>query len=105
MAMFFVVVGIILDHGRDVLQDRNAASSTTFGFLVDVGAKINLSQKFFLALDVQYRHVGNGDIGPFVVKDVVGWANPIPSVMYITFPKTSVNFDHWLIGLGMGMNF
>ena len=65
---------------------------TKIGFLVDFGLRIPKKSLFFFELNGQYRYVGKVEIGPFTVYED-------------TFPKTKVNYNHWLIGIGFGVRF
>ena len=71
--------------------------------LADLVAKLNLSQTIFVEHKLQYRFVGSVDVGPYVKEDIIGTLTDNPSIIYITFPKRSINFSHWLICLGIGV--
>ncbi|MBC8485625.1 MAG: hypothetical protein H8D45_06250 [Bacteroidetes bacterium] len=73
-------------------REEGECKHTKLGFMIDVGIRIPRKSLFFFAINGQYRYVGKVEIGPFsVYKD--------------TFPKTKVNYDHWLIGIGFGVRF
>ncbi len=71
-------------------------NSTKLGFLIDFGFDFPEKSKFFVAFKAQYRYVGQIEIGPYEEKSIHGIA---------TFPATKVNYNHWLIGVGVGFRF
>ena len=64
------------------------------GFLIDFGLAIPTDHHFFAELKVQYRKVGRMEIGPFMDTG---------KILTATLPATKVSYDHWFMGLGLGI--
>ena len=64
------------------------------GFLIDFGLAIPANYHFFAELKVQYRKVGRVGIGPFMDTG---------RILTATLPATKVSYDHWFMGLGLGI--
>ena len=60
------------------------------GFLIDFGLAIPANYHFFAELKVQYRKVGRVGIGPFMDTGRI-------------LTATKVSYDHWFMGLGLGI--
>jgi len=69
---------------------------TKVGFTIDTGIRAPWRSTFFVDFITQYRKVGEVEMGPFTAEFV----NEIAE-----FPKTKVNFDHWIFGLGIGLRW
>ena len=69
---------------------------TKVGYMIDTGIRIPWRSAFFVEFITQYRKVGQVEIGPFTA----GINNNIAE-----FPKTKVNYDHWIVGLGIGIRY
>ena len=67
---------------------------TKVGFLIDFGLRIPKKTRFFFELNVQYRYVGNIEIGPF---------NEDP--YRDELPQTTIKYNHVLISQGFGVRF
>ena len=64
------------------------------GFLMDFGLAIPADYSYFVELKVQYRKVGQVEIGPFMDTG---------KILTATFPATKVSYDHWFMGFGLGI--
>ena len=64
------------------------------GFLIDFGLAIPANYHLFAELKVQYRKVGRVEIGPFMDTG---------KILTATLPATKVSYDHWFMGLGLGI--
>ncbi|MCD4725238.1 MAG: hypothetical protein K8R63_10390 [Bacteroidales bacterium] len=67
---------------------------TKVGFLIDFGLRIPKKTRCFFELNVQYRYVGNIEIGPF---------NEDP--YRDELPQTTIRYNHVLISQGFGVRF
>ena len=63
------------------------------GLLFDVSLCIPARSRVFVELAAQYKFVGNMSVGPYVASYLGASA---------TFPSTKANFNHFVIGLGLG---
>jgi len=68
--------------------------NTKVGFIIDFSFRIPRKTRFFGALNVQYRYIGEVEIGPFYV-------NPNRDPL----PRISVKYDHLSICPGFGVRF
>lgn len=65
------------------------------GFLIDFGFAVPPEKSpFFLEIKIQYRVVGLAKVGPYEVRTTEDFK---------IFPTTKVNYNHWFIGLGLGI--
>lgn len=90
-SLYFISVN---DEERD--PQNSTYSQTKIGFMLDIGLRITGLAGFFADLTVQYRRVGNVEIGPFTAEFLDNSA---------VLSKASINFDHSLIGVGIGRRF
>lgn len=67
------------------------------GFIAQARAMMPTRSRAFLDLTVKYSYVGSVVVGPYSGTD---WQGQV-----LTFPPTSVKYNHWLIGLGPGLRF
>ena len=68
---------------------------TKFGFLVDVSLRAPARSRLFALGQVQYRHVGSADIGPFTAESILGDS--------ATMNPTTAEFNHMVFGVGVGV--
>ena len=103
---FQIGIGPALHH----VQSR---SDTTFGFapspwtdhwkvgfIAEARAMVTARSRVFLDLTVKYSFVGDEVVGPYSSSS--GFLNSEPPT---TFPPTSIKFNHWFIGPGLGVRF
>ena len=77
-------------------EEDESYKITKVGLMFDTGIRIPWRSAFFAEFITQYRKVGQVEIGPFTAERF----NSIAEL-----PKTKVNYDHWIIGLGLGFRF
>jgi hypothetical protein len=66
------------------------------GFIAQAQAMAPARSRIFLGLTAQYSFVGSVVVGPYTAP---GLGPPV------TFPPTSVQYNHWFIGFGPGVRF
>ena len=69
---------------------------TKVGLMIDTGIRVPWRSSFFAEFITQFRKVGQVEIGPFTAEYLNNTAE---------LPKTKVNYDHWIIGFGLGFRF
>jgi len=69
---------------------------TKVGYMIDTGVRIPWRSAFFVEFITQFRKVGQVEIGPFTAETYSGTAE---------LPRTKVNFDHLIFGLGLGLRW
>ncbi|MDP8269576.1 MAG: hypothetical protein P9L97_12700 [Candidatus Tenebribacter davisii] len=77
-------------------EEDESYKITKVGLMIDSGIRIPWRSAFFAEFTTQYRKVGQVEIGPFTAGNSNNMAE---------LPKTEVNYDHWIIGLGLGFRF
>lgn len=75
-------------------KEVSRKSIRKYGFIIDFGLTIPRKSRFFVELKAQYRAVGQAKIGPYEVSSLDNSA---------ILPATKVNYNHWFIGLGVGI--
>jgi hypothetical protein len=73
---------------------------TKIGLLADIGLKFPANRMFFVGVDLQYRLVGTMEVGPFTA---ISTPPPLGPGGTAVLPETEVSFDHFFIGLGIGL--
>ncbi len=87
-------------YRTEVRQERSGSgflktqSATKVGALAELGVSLPADSRVCVALSLQYRLVGHVTIGPF--ESTVGQYSA-------TFPATSVKYDHFFVGVGVGV--
>lgn len=67
------------------------------GFLIDLGFAFPPEKtRFFLEIKIQYRAVGQVEVGPYEIRATED---------LVIFPTNKVNYNHWFLGAGMGIRF
>jgi hypothetical protein len=83
------------ENGDNKIESRSAKK---FGFLLDLSLFFPWKSRFFGEIRAQYRSVGKVKIGPYETSSIsLGYSAVLPA--------TEVNYNHWLIGLGLGIRF
>jgi hypothetical protein len=77
-------------------EQQEVFSSTNVGALIDFGLILMNKSKIFLELSVQYRVVGKTEVGPFTAENFGSSA---------VLPNSSLNYNHLLVGIGIGIRF
>jgi len=67
------------------------------GFIAQTRAMMPAGSKVFLDLTVKYSFVGRLVVGPYSATGIGGEV--------VTFPPTSVQYNHLFVGLGPGLRF
>ncbi len=75
-------------------KEVSRKSIRKYGFIIDFGLTIPRKSRFFVELKAQYRAVGQVKIGPYEASSLDNSA---------ILPVTKVNYNHWFIGLGVGI--
>jgi hypothetical protein len=65
------------------------------GFIAQARATVPADSRFFLDLRLQYHFVGRVIVGPYSDSGGAG----------VTFPPSSVQYNHWFVGAGPGLRF
>ncbi len=87
-------------YRTEVRQERSGGgflatqSATKVGALAELGVSLPADSRVCVALSLQYRLVGHVTIGPF--ESTVGQYSA-------TRPASSVSFDHFFFGVGVGV--
>lgn len=79
--------------GGDISEESDHIK---LGFTFDVKLKVPRRSLLYVALHYRFNRVGNTPIGPFEVEFIDNQA---------IFPKTTVNYDHSILGFGVGIRF
>ena len=66
------------------------------GLVAQARAAVPVGSRLFLNLTLEYRFIGRASVGPYTSE---GLGDPV------TFPSTSVQFNHWFVGVGPGLRF
>jgi hypothetical protein len=67
------------------------------GFIAQARVTVPAGSRVFLDLTLQYHFVGRVVVGPYSDSGGVGFP--------VTFPPTSVQYNHWFVGAGPGLRF
>ena len=85
--------GVALEHMESA--GGPAVTANRLGAVVALGVVFPPRKQFFVELQGQYRLVGTVDLGPIDVARTGGGTAG-------TLPRTGVNFNHWVLLLGVG---
>jgi hypothetical protein len=94
----------VICYEDEVGKKRNYVEKSNIGLVTQINYRFNIGSIFFGKVIFQYRFIGSNEIGPIIKEDKIGIASPTPSVKYITFPKTEINYNHLFLGFGIGIS-
>jgi len=97
-------LNLIEFHSDDYNPEKSRIKKKTTGLTTHLRAHFKFKESFSANLIFQYRNVGNIEVGPYQKKNTVGYATPNPTTVMITFPETKIDYDHYFIGIGIGMH-
>jgi len=69
------------------------------GFIAEARAMVTARSRVFLDLTIKYSFVGDEVVGPYSSSSGIFGEPPT------TFPPTSLKYNHWFIGPGLGVRF
>jgi len=77
--------------------DKSWSGDSHFGFIARGGVRTPAATRLYLDLNAQYRYIGEASYGPFAGSPPVNGGTALP--------RSSAQFNHWLVAFGPGIRF